>query len=126
MDPSYIDAHIGIANCKLKRNDKDDLKEATVMLRHAIELDPNHPYAHLNLGRCLDLQGNLEGAISEMESAISLKKDLYTAHHDAAMLYLRKKDYVKTKEHLEQATKSEFNQISKRAKELLELVNDVV
>ena len=122
-DPSMIDAYVAIANCKIRRRFTGDLDESAKIFEEVIKLQPENSSAHLGLGRCLHMKGDVESAISEMEAAILYNPDFYTAHFDVARLYVLKRNRKKAKEHLQLATNSEFDQISSSAKELLEVID---
>ncbi len=54
--------------------------EPIKLLRKAIELNPNHPKDHYNLGLALHQQGNLKSAIDSYRNAIQLKINFPDAH----------------------------------------------
>jgi tetratricopeptide (TPR) repeat protein len=59
---------------------KASYEEAIAAYRKAIELKPDLPKAHYNLGNALRKQGKLEGAIPAYRKAIELKSDYAEAH----------------------------------------------
>lgn len=140
-DPYSSDSYVGLANAELRKvvveSDKrgfisgqpEDtpksvrkfLDSAMKTAEKAVELDPNSPYAHLVLGRCLSYFSNLEdAAISEMEEAIRLDPEFLTAHHDIGRLYLKKGRKDKAAEYLQKATFSPNSGIASSAQQLLE------
>jgi tetratricopeptide (TPR) repeat protein len=121
--PYMTNARIGLANCYLRRGFTGDIEESTKIFEKIIRENPTNSYAHLGLGRCLNVKGNLEGAISEIEIAISINPEFYTAHFDLGNLYVLKENSEKAREHLQLATKSEFSQISSRAKGIIKLMD---
>ena len=58
-------------------------------LKGAIELDPQMPEAHLELGALYAQQSRYPLAIEEYEAAIRLRPDLARAHYRLAQVYLR-------------------------------------
>ena len=54
--------------------------EPIKLLKHAIELNPNHPEDHYNLGLALHQQGNLKSATDSYRKAVQLKIDFPDAH----------------------------------------------
>ncbi len=56
------------------------LKEAEILYRKAIKLNPNFANAHLNLGNILNYLGNLQEAELSTRKAIKLNPDLAEAH----------------------------------------------
>ena len=57
-------------------------KEVIELLRKALELKPNYPEAHNNLGNALKEQGNLDAAIASYKSALQLKPNYPSAHNN--------------------------------------------
>jgi Flp pilus assembly protein TadD len=58
------------------------LPEAIAEYREALQLKPDYPEAHNNLGNALAGQGNLEAAIAEYREALQLKPDYPEAHNN--------------------------------------------
>jgi len=56
--------------------------ELTVLLNKALQLKPNYPEAHYNLGVALKQQGKLNAAISSYNTALKLKPDYPEAHYN--------------------------------------------
>ena len=50
------------------------------LLRQALELKPNYPEAHYNLGIALKEQGDLTAAINSYNTALQLKPNYPEAH----------------------------------------------
>jgi len=142
--PYMIDAIRGRASCLVKRcqiklsennlnEAAKDLESAVNDLKKLLEKNPEDPYAHLNQGLCLYLQGVLNGknpkesitddVIKEMENAISCYKirgEFHFAHFNLAQLYVLSGDYSKAKEHLEKAVNSDSVSLNSKATKLLE------
>jgi adenylate cyclase len=81
LDPSYARAYSTLSYTHLFawifRLDEDHLSPAALerahlLARKAVQLDPNLPIAHANLGHVLTFQGQHEQAIAEFEKAIAL------------------------------------------------------
>lgn len=145
-DPNFTYSYIGLANSELRRfkfevdkigldtyeklanapkNIRKHLDRAIESANKAIKLESNNANAHLALGRCFDYSNNLEGAISEMEIAVQLYPEFLTAHHDLGLVYLRRGDANKAREHLQKAVASEYQSISSSAQKMLEEISKV-
>jgi tetratricopeptide (TPR) repeat protein len=61
---------------------QDKVEEAKVCVELALNLDPFHPEAHINLGNLLQGQGNPEGALSSYERALALRPDYAEAYNN--------------------------------------------
>jgi len=63
--------------------------EAEVCNRKAIELNPNHPMAHNNLGWTLQMQGDNQGAVDNYQKALQFDSDLKIARRNLATLLVQ-------------------------------------
>src|SRR6266849_8599931 len=63
--------------------------EAEVCNRKAIELNPNHPMAHNNLGWTLQMQGDNQGAVDNYLKALQFDSDLKIARRNLATLLVQ-------------------------------------
>jgi adenylate cyclase len=71
--------------------DEDDLSPAALdrahrLARKAVQLDPNLPIAHANLGKVLTLEGQHEQSIAEFEKAIALNPNLMDYRFGTALI----------------------------------------
>lgn len=76
-DDSAIDVNLANAYEQVKRYD-----DAIKTYRHAIELNPNNPSAHCNLGYSLMQEGKVEEAIPEFRKTIELDPNMPEAKSD--------------------------------------------
>ncbi len=67
-------------------------KESITLYQNAIELDPEYPYAHLDLSKVLSAIGDLEGAEREIRRTLILAPVLAEAHYDLGVLLYEKDD----------------------------------
>lgn len=63
---------------------QDRLNEAHPFLEQAIEINPNNPQAHLQMGILLEKSGASQRSLEELRSAIRLDKNLSSALYRAA------------------------------------------
>jgi len=70
LDPDSAEAVTALGN--LDRLHTDRMVSATVLLRHAVDLNPSYPTAHQWLGLQLMALGDLDGALRETEIALEL------------------------------------------------------
>ncbi len=122
-DPAFPDIYVGIANIGIRRfyaeRGARSLNCATKAAQKAVELKPDMPHAHLALGRCYSYSGDLEKAISEMETAISLDPNFATAHHDIGILYLEAGKRDEAVRHLQTAASTSTISIVKASAQAL-------
>ncbi len=86
LDPNYASAYAGVADCcsmlyTYWDSSEDNLNEAEVASRKAMELDPELAEAHVARGLALSLRKNFDEAEEEYEKAISLDPKLYEAYY---------------------------------------------
>ena len=67
--------------------------ELIELLKKALQLKPNYPDAHYNLGIALKEQGDLDAAIASYNTALQLKPNYPDAHANLAQCLLQSKDY---------------------------------
>jgi len=72
LDVEFINEADHIVAAGKERLLDGDLDEALAKFREAIEMDRDHPAAHLNLGVALKLKGDRDGAIEAFAKAIAL------------------------------------------------------
>ncbi|MEK7412464.1 MAG: tetratricopeptide repeat protein [Planctomycetota bacterium] len=58
------------------------LPEAEALYRHILQVQPNHPDAHNNLGSALGIQGKLEEAAAHFRQALALQPTYAEAHNN--------------------------------------------
>jgi TolB-like protein/Flp pilus assembly protein TadD len=86
IDPRYMLAHAGLADCSAflyMYHDASDanLQQADSASRRALELGPDVAEAHASRGLALTLQRDDEGAAREFDTAIRLDPRLFEAHY---------------------------------------------
>jgi len=91
IDPNYALAYAGVADCcsflYLWWDASDDnMKEAEVASRKAVELDPELAEAHVSRGLALQMTKKYEEAHKEFETAIQLNPKLFDAYYFYARL----------------------------------------
>jgi Flp pilus assembly protein TadD len=62
-------------------------EEAVAEFKAILELDPDHPGAHLGLGLVYGFTGMFDESIEEMARAVQLRPDWAEAHMDLAKTY---------------------------------------
>jgi tetratricopeptide (TPR) repeat protein len=87
---------------------KDRPKDAIVLLRRSVELDPKNPAAHRSLGSLLGRTGDMEGSSAAFQRAqeLSAESDRHSevvVHTKVAIQLLRKNDVVRAIEELRSA-----------------------
>jgi TolB-like protein/Flp pilus assembly protein TadD len=100
IDPGYARAYAGVADCcsflyMYWDSSEDNLNEAGVASRKALELDPNLAEAHASRGLALALSKNFAGARTEFETAIRLDAKLYEAYYFYARTSFQQGDLLK-------------------------------
>jgi adenylate cyclase len=86
IDPSYPQAHAGLADCWSylylyhDRSDANRMNAEATSLR-AVTLDPDSAQAQASRGLALSLSGRNEEAERAFETAVRLDPDLYEAHY---------------------------------------------
>ena len=68
--------------------------EAETLIRKAVELSPDYPDAHNNLGNVLQQQGRDEEAAGSYERALALNPELADAHNNLGNTLARQKRYA--------------------------------
>jgi serine/threonine protein kinase/Flp pilus assembly protein TadD len=91
IDPKYALAYAGVADCcsflYLWWDASDDnMKEAEVASRKAVELDPELAEAHVSRGLALQMNKKYDEAHQEFETAIRLNSKLFDAYYFYARL----------------------------------------
>lgn len=81
LDPSFVRAHVGIAECHIQLSDSEEPREtahsiARASLKRAVELDPGLPEAHAALSGLLFNEDDLLGAEVEARRAVELNPSL--------------------------------------------------
>jgi len=69
LQPALVDAHTNLANLLLEKGDDE---AALPHYRKAVELQPNEPGTHYNLGVGLARNGQLDPAIAELRTALRI------------------------------------------------------
>jgi len=86
IDPNYARAHAGLADCHsflqfYWQPTQENLRQADVASRKALELDPELAEAHASRGHFLALVGRPADAQQEFEAAIQLNPQLFEAYY---------------------------------------------
>src|SRR5205085_783456 len=86
IDPNFVRAHAGIANCcsflyMYWDASNANLEEADASSRRALQLDSESAEAHTSRALALTLRREYEGARQEFEAALRLNPMLYEAHY---------------------------------------------
>jgi tetratricopeptide (TPR) repeat protein len=96
-------------------------------LRAAIKRKPDQPELHFTLALRLQRAGKLEEAIEAYQAAIALRAEYYEAHHNLAVIFLGRRDFMRAGRHYERAwmgKPSDFELLSRAAHCYLE-ANDL-
>jgi len=110
IDPHYARAFAGVADCcsflyMYWDSSEDNLNEAEVASRKALELDPELAEAHAASGLAFALRKDFDQAQREFETAIQLDPKLYEAHYFYARTAFQRGDLSKAAELYEQASR---------------------
>ena len=76
--PWSASAHANYGRYLLERG---EMVEAEAHLRKAVELDPENPFALIDLGQFFLQQGRATDAIRELDAAVASAKDLFYTHY---------------------------------------------
>ena len=68
----------------LEHSARGESAEAILLLRRAVQLDPQDPVIHYDLGNSLARQGRLDQATASYQQALSLKPEYAAAHYNLA------------------------------------------
>ncbi|HEV3009061.1 MAG TPA: tetratricopeptide repeat protein [Burkholderiales bacterium] len=69
------------------------LKEAVVLLRRAVELEPSHAAAHHNLGSALRDRGERQAALAAYREAARLVPEFAEAHYGIGLMLIEERGY---------------------------------
>lgn len=110
IDPHYARAFAGVADCcsflyMYWDSSDDNLNEAEVASRKALELDPELAEAHAASGLAFALRRDFDQAQREFETAIQLDPKLYEAHYFYARTAFQRGDLTKAAQLYEQASR---------------------
>lgn len=97
---------------------------AVAAFRKAIALDPINPVLHLDLATLVASMNQLEEAIIETRTAISLKPDYANAYYNLANFYRLKADYNNAKAAIEQTKK--FTAINAESENLVRQLEEAI
>lgn len=86
MAPQSSDALAALTNFYMRQRRFPD---AESLLRKLVDLHPNDPAAHLQLGRMLAIAGKTDDAIAQMQAGVNLDPSDSHAQHDLADLYMQ-------------------------------------
>ncbi|PYK29140.1 MAG: hypothetical protein DME57_11315 [Verrucomicrobia bacterium] len=86
---------------------KGRLAEATAHLRDAVQLRPDYPDGHYNLGTALFQQGDLDGAIAEWRTMLSMRPDDAGANTSLGNALVQKGLLREAADHYEKALHSD-------------------
>jgi tetratricopeptide (TPR) repeat protein len=88
-NPNDASANYFYALALLRQSPPAEAGRIEVLLKRAIELDPNLAKAHLQLGDLYAQRNDYDDAVPEYETAVRLAQDLGEAHYRLAMAYKR-------------------------------------
>lgn len=74
------------------------LDEAIAIFRQALQLQPDFPEGHNNLGNALQNQGNPVDAVSHLEEAILLRDEYPEAHNNLGIAFSRQGKFVEAEQ----------------------------
>lgn len=97
---------------------------AVAAFRKAIALDPINPVLHLDLATLVASMNQLDEAIGETKTAITLKPDYANAYYNLANFYRLKADYTNAKAAIEQTKK--FTAINEESQNLVRQLEDAI
>ena len=100
-----LDARIPY-NCALAYQNSGDFGRAIPYLREALKIDPDHQEALVNLGYCLDEQGDTAGAMEAYGDAVRKDPNSRRAHYNRLLLCLKHDDLDNAQKFLEEAPPS--------------------
>jgi serine/threonine protein kinase/Tfp pilus assembly protein PilF len=108
IDPKYALAYAGVADCcsfiYLWWDASDDnMKEAEVASRKAVELDPELAEAHVSRGLTFQMTRKYEEAYKEFETAVHLNSKLFDAYYFYARLRYQRGELEKAAQLYERA-----------------------
>ena len=85
------------------RQDPDRRGEAIEIMKKAVSLEPEHPDLHFALASELKEAGQIEQAISELQTCIRLKKGQPKYHRGLGRIYMARGNYPAARKHYEKA-----------------------
>jgi predicted CXXCH cytochrome family protein len=103
IQPADVPARLGYAEALRGLHRLDDAER---QLRTAVELDPQSPDAHYQLGSLLEEQSRQEEAFAEYTAAVRVRPDFAQAHLALANLLIRRGEIEAAASHLRDAAKS--------------------
>ncbi|HIA14403.1 MAG TPA: tetratricopeptide repeat protein [Nitrospirales bacterium] len=80
-----------------------DLQNAIVLFERAIDIDPNHHDAHLELGIVYGSRGRLDAAEEHYKQAIRIDSDSSEAHNNLGTVYARQAQWDRAVEEYQKA-----------------------
>lgn len=84
-------AHLGTVQAELARQQGKpaQLEAAITNMQHALELDPDYPDAHYNLGMMLSVMGRNADAIPQFQAALRESTDNHDARFNLSVAYMQ-------------------------------------
>ena len=86
--------HIVYGNLAATCGMQGRFEELIKLLRKALELKPNYPEAHINLGNALKEQGDLTAAIASYNIALQLKPNCPEVHYNLGVAFKDRGDLI--------------------------------
>ena len=80
-------SHVIYGNLGALLKKKGDIRDSIVLLKKAIQLNPNYPEAHYNLGIALKAQGDLEQAFASTFKSLQIRPDYLDALLNLCNMY---------------------------------------
>ncbi len=108
LQPYHAPAEAGLAD--LLSGQPQRAAEAEAHFRRAVELDPRSAKARYNYALWLeDSAGRLDEAAAEYEAALRIDPGYARAHNNLGILFARRKEFAKAREHWEAAVRADAN-----------------
>ena len=98
--PYYYLGHVALQSARTSQS-PDEVTSAAGLLERSIELRPDYPDSHLELGNAYAAEHQWSKAIQQYEKAINLKPDLTEAHYKLSRAYLAIGDRVRAQRQTE-------------------------
>ncbi len=104
LQPQNADANyyyaLGLWKLRNAVSDKGNIPQVESLLKTAIQIDPKHAAAHLQLGVVHSDQGNFSEAVSDYRRALEADPQMEEAHYRLAQAYRQLGESEKAKEEL--------------------------
>jgi tetratricopeptide (TPR) repeat protein len=78
-------------------------EKAVEYCERSLQIKPHNPYALKGLGLCLVEMNRSEDGIALIRRAIQINPEVFDAHYDLAVVYMKTKQYARARKHLKRA-----------------------